>query len=1357
MKKEAIRFSLILIIIIGLFGFFSLPAMFNKQIYFSPGEGVLLKEIKLGKVGDAFSFGEIDNFCEPSIEFCDGVDNDCDGVVDEGGICGDSEVGKNNPLFLREKEDISSFPYLLSNEEDVSFYQTTPKDLPRIKSEEFLIQLQDDPVVKFKTNQESGVFSKIQSVSSYKTSLVEKQNGLEIEIKNIAPSAKIEKKYQNVFNGFFIKDISNTELKSLENLPGVKKIYPNNKVYATLMDSVPLIGADQVWNMQSNGTNLTGEGVTIGIIDTGVDYTHPDLGRCFGIGCKVVDGWDFVNNDADPMDDHGHGTHVAATAAGRGVLNGVAPDAIIYAYKVLDAGGGGSWESVIGGIERATDPNQDNDFSDHLDIISLSLGGNGNPDDLVSQAIDNAVDLGIVATIAAGNSGPDKETIGSPGTARKAITVAASHKSDYIVYFSSRGPVVWDDGIIIKPDVTAPGVDICAAQWDNAWEYAKCLDDEHTAISGTSMATPHVAGVAALIKQAHPNWTPNQIKMALRKTAVDITPLDLGDDILQQGYGRINALGAVQLNRDPCVAKISSLGKTEGTFNIEGDVFCNNFDNYSLSYTKHSNKEPDSWTELITSSDRDNLFLYSGFDSENFDDGWYKLKLVVRNTQGDEYEDQILFLINNFEILKIGDTLNYIKGNEIIEGQIKIENYSEYKIEYQLDGEETWTEICHETQKLVGDILCVIDVSSIENGLYNFRLSILNAENTWLKDINFRAVVLYESLDSWPREINGFPRGNILVDDVDKDNSNELIVPHYLSCGMGWCGGSSLYIFESDGNFQFLDTLYENLTTHNVLEDWMPSIYSDKTLGQNFISLVDYYKAGLIDSLGNFINNWPILNNNQHFVLPSVIMDINGDGEDEILFTSFDYNDNYSIDVLAYDKQGNVFGNFPIDVQKENNLDDTLILREIALMNYNGEKRIGILVGDYRWDGARYLKLYFDTYDLNGNLINREYLFDDISKDVDFRLSYFSVGDLNRDGNEETVLSYSIIDMDLYFQDIHDINAYKTYVKIIGGDGQTISSPFTRKGYIVNKIALADLGERNPSIVLSLEETWPTYWPNGNKLLALDYLGNKKFEIFIDDVDHLIQGITTGDVDGDNESEIVVNYRPRWYDSSPSGIQIFDKNGVLEREIVIPTFGEVDDYSHFEPILSDFNNDGKIDIVQQTRSFISKQSKTRIFALGLDAQYNPDKLDWPMKLHDSQHTGVYSSIPIICGDLNLDNKTFEIQDLSYLTNIIIGTQEKPFNWRNGDMNGDGALTETDINIMSDHIFLFTPEPTCQPNNYCETTPKGECVNYNYCNGVSFVNNRCDVCGCSSGSTCPTTKGSEKICQASIQRDKGGVF
>ncbi len=166
--------------------------------------------------------------------------------------------------------------------------------------------------------------------------------------------------FTKVFNGMSVK-VDATTAQKIRKLSYVKRVVPNRRVKTTLMDSVPLINADEVWMMNSPGRTcdgrpencLRGKGIKVAVIDTGIDYTHPDFGSCtraqfLAKQCaKVIDGYDFVNEDNDPMDDQGHGTHVAGTIAANGVLKGVAPDASIIAYKVLGADGSGSFEGKI--------------------------------------------------------------------------------------------------------------------------------------------------------------------------------------------------------------------------------------------------------------------------------------------------------------------------------------------------------------------------------------------------------------------------------------------------------------------------------------------------------------------------------------------------------------------------------------------------------------------------------------------------------------------------------------------------------------------------------------------------------------------------------------------------------------------------------------------------------------------------------------------------------------------------------------------------------------------------------------------------------------------------------------------------
>ncbi len=370
------------------------------------------------------------------------------------------------------------------------------------------------------------------------------------------------------------------------------------RVQAELSESVPFIGADQVWQLNDhNGHLLTGRDTRVGIIDTGIDYTHADLGACttgqfLSQSCaKVVGGYDFVNDDADPMDDHFHGTHVAATVAGNGYYKGVAPDAKLIAYKVLGATGSGSSADIIEAIERSIDPNQDDDSSDHLDVINLSLGSNGgNPDSPDSLALDEAMNAGVVAVVAAGNSGPGESTIGSPGTSREAITVAATNNSGVITSFSSRGPVVWDENILIKPDIAGPGAGICAAMSHLYSGGSNCGNGTHLRLNGTSMATPHVAGLAALIKQANVTLTAREVKSIILSTARELINPSTGVAYLktEQGNGLVQAEAAVEAALSgavPPLAQLFTTGSLSGdSVAIIGTVAGDDFESYTVEF-----------------------------------------------------------------------------------------------------------------------------------------------------------------------------------------------------------------------------------------------------------------------------------------------------------------------------------------------------------------------------------------------------------------------------------------------------------------------------------------------------------------------------------------------------------------------------------------------------------------------------------------------------------------------------------------------------------------------------------------------------------------------------------------------------
>ncbi|WP_419996588.1 S8 family serine peptidase [Streptomyces boninensis] len=223
---------------------------------------------------------------------------------------------------------------------------------------------------------------------------------------------------------------SAADVATLRALPGVKSVRPDAKIRVLDTDAQQLTGVPDVWKRDApDGSKATGKGTTVAVVDTGIDYTHPDLGGGFGAGHKVVAGHDFVNNDDDPMDDHLHGTHVAGTIAGKAVsdqpdkgVTGAAPDAELTAYKVMDAEGRGDTSAVIAGIEAAADPANPH----RADVINLSIGGPGDGLDPLGLAATAAVDAGVVVVAAAGNEGPGPYTVGSPAAARGVLAVGAS-------------------------------------------------------------------------------------------------------------------------------------------------------------------------------------------------------------------------------------------------------------------------------------------------------------------------------------------------------------------------------------------------------------------------------------------------------------------------------------------------------------------------------------------------------------------------------------------------------------------------------------------------------------------------------------------------------------------------------------------------------------------------------------------------------------------------------------------------------------------------------------------------------------------------------------------------------------------
>ncbi|MFF0015946.1 S8 family serine peptidase [Streptomyces sp. NPDC005374] len=282
---------------------------------------------------------------------------------------------------------------------------------------------------------------------------------------------------------------------------------------------VAQIGAPSAWK-----AGYDGKGVKVAVLDTGVDATHPDLKD------RILKAKDFSGSGSTD-DKVGHGTHVASTVVGSGAESdgkymGVAPGARLLVGKVLDDTGAGDDSAIIAGMQWAV--------AQGAKVVSMSLGSTDTTgtDPMEKAVNDLSASSHALFVIAAGNEGPSDTTVDSPGSAASALTVAAVDGNDELASFSSRGPTA--DGTL-KPDIAAPGVDTVAAEAVHG-----ALGEEvapgYVTMSGTSMATPHTAGAAAILAQEHPDWTGDRVKAALTASAKPLT----GTTAYETGAGRVD-------------------------------------------------------------------------------------------------------------------------------------------------------------------------------------------------------------------------------------------------------------------------------------------------------------------------------------------------------------------------------------------------------------------------------------------------------------------------------------------------------------------------------------------------------------------------------------------------------------------------------------------------------------------------------------------------------------------------------------------------------------------------------------------------------------------------------------------------
>ncbi|MDK0522949.1 S8 family peptidase [Streptomyces sp. ML-6] len=303
---------------------------------------------------------------------------------------------------------------------------------------------------------------------------------------------KLKRNYSSAINGFSASGLSLAEAKRLAADPAVSKVVQNKKFHISeTQQNPPSWGLDRIDQTETTGDDAytypdsAGEGVTAYVIDTGVRITHEEFEG------RATSGYDAVDDDDSADDGNGHGTHVAGTIAG--ATYGVAKKADIVAVRVLDDSGSGTTEQVVAGIDWVTENHEG------PSVANMSLGGGA--DEALDAAVQRAIASGVTFAVAAGNESTDASG-SSPARVPEAITVASSTVDDEQSDFSNYGSIV---------DIYAPGSDITSS-WNDS-------DDASNTISGTSMATPHVVGAAAVYLAGHPDATPEEVATALTEGA----------------------------------------------------------------------------------------------------------------------------------------------------------------------------------------------------------------------------------------------------------------------------------------------------------------------------------------------------------------------------------------------------------------------------------------------------------------------------------------------------------------------------------------------------------------------------------------------------------------------------------------------------------------------------------------------------------------------------------------------------------------------------------------------------------------------------------------------------------------------
>ncbi len=795
------------------------------------------------------------------------------------------------------------------------------------------------------------------------------------------------------------------------------------------------IGAPAAWD-----TN-TGAGILVAVVDTGIDYNHPDIVA----NMWPALGYDFIGathtnpvQSNDPIDHQGHGTHVAGTIAavgnnGIGVI-GVAWNARVMAVKGLDDEGIGLDSTLAPAIQYAAD--------NGADVINASWDGPGYSQ-TIADAVSYAYNLGAVFVAAAGNDSEDARDF-YPGGLWNAITVAASDPNDELASFSNSGS---------KIDVTAPGVDILSLQASGT-NFGTTVSAGYSRASGTSMAAPHVSGLAALILAQNAGYSNEDVRQALRVSATDLGAP--GYD-LSYGYGRINAAAALEVS-GALEAKINAPADgtvTQGVLTVSGVARGTGFASYTLDYG--AGALPTTWTTIQTSTTPAAGTLGT-FDPSALADGLYDVRLTAVNTAGQGFVDRIQIVVQTAYILSPvpppapTSSTTFKNGATIgVTGTAVGATFQNFVVEWApgLDASSGWQTTGmalagQGSSPVSNGLLANWDTSSISGaGYYTIRLT-ANKSNSSTQALT----MVYFEPDlvsaNWPQFLaqgpyysaGGVPAANpdgstrlvvqspsegpgfgevyTLTQSAAPQQSQLLGLGSYQQPAVADLDGNpgeeaavadsvGIEVVRADGTSYPLatNTQLDYTSSQIVIEDLAgDSHWETLAMGSDYLNQVAYLSAWRAD--GALLNsNFPIQipdqnpMNSWHNRTRFLVGDVNGDGKKEIVVQEGLSATTFTLGLFANDGTALTWG-----VPTLTGMAEAMVAADL---DHNGELETILVL----YDGPSNSNAVVHVFQPDGT--ERPGWPLTLANPDQYSESFLAVGDLNRDGHDEIVYSHEAI------------------------------------------------------------------------------------------------------------------------------------------------------------------------------------------------------------------------------------------------------------------------------------------------------------------------------------------------------------